>query len=114
MPQIYFQPKIWVIFYFSDIDECKENPNVCGAGECVNTLGSFHCRCEEGYSVKPDGGPQCTDEDECYLGTFICDENADCINNPVSKGIDYNLEFMFMCCIIKIYFLFHLVNRGWA
>lgn len=72
---------------YLDIDECKENPNVCGAGECVNTLGSFHCRCEEGYSVKPDGGPQCTDEDECDLGTFVCDENADCINNPVSKKI---------------------------
>lgn len=67
-----------------DINECREIPDVCGAGECVNTLGSFHCRCEEGYSVKPDGGPQCTDEDECDLGTFVCDENADCINNPVS------------------------------
>lgn len=72
------------MFPVSDIDECKQNPNICGVGECVNTLGSFHCRCEEGYSVKPDGGPQCTDEDECYLGTYICDENADCINNPVS------------------------------
>lgn len=85
--------------FFSDIDECKENPNVCGAGECVNTLGSFHCRCEEGYSVKPDGGPQCTDEDECYLGTYICDENADCINNPVSmKLLSRNVK----CNIINI------------
>lgn len=35
--------------------------------------------------MKPEGGPQCTDEDECYLGTYNCDENADCINNPVSS-----------------------------
>ncbi|XP_022906889.2 fibrillin-2-like [Onthophagus taurus] len=67
-----------------DIDECRHNPNICGSGECVNTLGSFWCRCEEGYSVKPDEGPTCTDEDECYLGTYNCHANADCLNNPGS------------------------------
>jgi len=77
-------PECFQIF-FVDIDECKQNKNICGAGECHNTLGSFQCRCEEGYSVKPEGGLQCTDDDECYLGTYDCDENADCLNTPVSS-----------------------------
>ncbi|XP_018328225.1 fibrillin-2 isoform X2 [Agrilus planipennis] len=67
-----------------DINECKENPSICGNGECINTQGSFHCRCEEGYSVKPGEGQACSDDDECFLGTYVCHENADCINNPGS------------------------------
>lgn len=64
----------------SDIDECS-TPSICQNGECDNTLGSYKCRCEEGYSVKPDQeGPGCTDDDECLLGTFNCDVNADCTN----------------------------------
>lgn len=66
-----------------DIDECAQNPSICGNGDCINTLGSFHCRCEDGYSVKPGEGPSCSDDDECYLGSYTCDVNADCINNPV-------------------------------
>jgi len=56
---------------------------VCGNGVCSNTIGSFSCRCEEGYSAKLDSGPTCTDEDECEMGTHRCDLNAACINNPV-------------------------------
>lgn len=50
----------------------------------MNTLGSFQCRCEDGYSVKPEDGPECSDDDECFLGNYNCHVNADCINNPVS------------------------------
>lgn len=56
---------------------------MCGNGVCSNTIGSFSCRCEEGYSAKLDSGPTCTDEDECEMGTHRCDLNAACINNPV-------------------------------
>jgi fibrillin 2/3 len=56
---------------------------VCGNGVCSNTIGSFTCRCEEGYSAKLDSGPACTDEDECEMGTHRCDLNAACINHPV-------------------------------
>lgn len=56
---------------------------MCGNGVCSNTIGSFSCRCEEGYSAKLDLGPICTDEDECEMGTHRCDLNAACINNPV-------------------------------
>ena len=53
---------------------------MCLNGECDNTLGSYNCRCEDGYSVKPDEGPGCTDDDECLMGTLNCDPNADCNN----------------------------------
>lgn len=62
----------------ADIDECT-TAGMCLNGECDNTLGSYKCRCEEGYSVKDDG-PGCTDDDECLLGTFNCDVNAECNN----------------------------------
>lgn len=35
-----------------DINECRIVDDVCGAGECFNTEGSFHCRCRPGH--KPD------------------------------------------------------------
>lgn len=71
------------VFVPTDVNECDEK-DVCGNGVCSNTVGSFACRCEEGYSVKLDSGPACTDEDECEMGTHRCDMNAACINNPVT------------------------------
>ncbi|XP_041959409.1 uncharacterized protein LOC121718462 [Alosa sapidissima] len=35
-----------------NVDECSERPDICGAGgsaSCSNTIGSFHCTCNEGY-----------------------------------------------------------------
>ena len=79
---VYFNSIVNYIDYFncaiSDIDECSGG-NMCQNGECDNTLGSYKCRCEEGYSVKGED-PGCTDDDECLLGTFNCDVNADCTN----------------------------------
>ena len=34
-----------------DIDECAENEQICeaNAGSCVNTVGGYECRCQNGY-----------------------------------------------------------------
>ena len=40
--------------YFLDRDECTESPNYCQHG-CNNTVGSFICTCEPGYSLRDDG-----------------------------------------------------------
>lgn len=33
----------------TDIDECRISPDLCGQGTCVNTPGSFECKCLHGY-----------------------------------------------------------------
>jgi len=65
------------------IDECRADPGNCGPGRCENTLGSFMCRCDDGFSVRPELGPSCVDEDECLMGNYICSHNAECINTEV-------------------------------
>jgi len=39
------------ILHYADIDECKENPNICPGDffECNNTKGSYTCICKDGY-----------------------------------------------------------------
>lgn len=61
-----------------DIDECEES-SPCGSNSvCSNTIGSFSCSCESGYS-SPDG-TDCVDIDECSAWTDSCDTNATCNN----------------------------------
>ncbi len=67
----------------TDVDECRSDPGICGQGHCENSLGSFHCICEDGFSVRPELGPSCADEDECLMGNFICAPHADCVNSQV-------------------------------
>ncbi|KAF4529064.1 hypothetical protein B566_EDAN006086, partial [Ephemera danica] len=46
------------------IDECKEQSGLCQpGGRCINTVGSFVCRCATGFRATPDG--HCVDIDEC-------------------------------------------------
>lgn len=37
--------------FFSDIDECSQNSQVCGDRECINTRGSYQCeiKCQKGF-----------------------------------------------------------------
>ncbi|KAK7481053.1 hypothetical protein BaRGS_00027689, partial [Batillaria attramentaria] len=64
-----------------DVDECAENPDVCGEGMvCRNNEGSYTCTCRPGYSM--DNG-MCTDVDECMAGT-VCGEFENCTNTPGS------------------------------
>lgn len=44
-----------ILFSIADINEC-EQPGLCGPhGECLNTDGSFHCVCEQGFTISADG-----------------------------------------------------------
>ncbi|XP_052803014.1 uncharacterized protein LOC128233395 isoform X2 [Mya arenaria] len=40
-----------------DIDECQNSLTVCSGGECSNTLGSYSCTCNPGFSY--DGNSTC-------------------------------------------------------
>lgn len=40
----------------TDIDECSSMlGQVCRNGQCINSIGSFQCLCQEGYDRTPDG-----------------------------------------------------------
>ncbi|VFV25684.1 fibrillin 3 [Lynx pardinus] len=58
-----------------DVDECRVLADLCPHGECINSLGSFRCRCQAGYA--PDAAATaCLDVDECGQAptpcTFLC------------------------------------------
>lgn len=40
---------------WSDIDECSTQRGVCRNGQCVNTVGTFLCVCNDGYELSLDG-----------------------------------------------------------
>ena len=63
--------------------------NNCDANaECSNTIGSFSCSCNPGYT---GDGTTCVDDDECSNGTHNCIEtNAFCIN--VAGSFDCSCE----------------------
>lgn len=42
---------VFVCIYCVDVDECVNRTEVCSAdAECVNTVGSFRCKCSEGFT----------------------------------------------------------------
>ncbi|XP_043944884.1 uncharacterized protein LOC122816198 [Protopterus annectens] len=68
-------------FSCSDIDECAQSwTHSCGSDVCVNTFGSYTCRCAVGYiEDTPESG--CRDINECaYPELNLCHPSATCIN----------------------------------
>ena len=41
-----------------DTDECTAIPNTCGNGTCINTFGSYRCRCFYGFQMSSDNNCQ--------------------------------------------------------
>ena len=58
-----------------DVDECKENDQLCSGGKCINSDGSYHCQCPAGFR---DNGGRCVDVDECEIQNGNCQKF--CIN----------------------------------
>uniref|UniRef100_A0A8C6U365 EGF-like-domain, multiple 6 n=1 Tax=Neogobius melanostomus TaxID=47308 RepID=A0A8C6U365_9GOBI len=65
-----------------DVDECVTGKNLCPYNrQCVNTFGSYFCKCQEGYDLKYiDGKYDCVDLDECASGSHKCSHHAICLN----------------------------------
>ncbi|XP_058150546.1 nephronectin isoform X9 [Dasypus novemcinctus] len=65
-----------------DIDECATGRASCPRfRQCVNTFGSYICKCHKGFDLMYIGGKyQCHDIDECSLGKHQCSSFARCYN----------------------------------
>ncbi|XP_074607197.1 uncharacterized protein LOC141860105 isoform X2 [Acropora palmata] len=61
-----------------DINECTASLPVCHvSAQCSNTLGSYRCICNPGYTYN---GKRCTDINECSALPSPCHVNAQCTN----------------------------------
>ncbi|KFP41192.1 Nephronectin, partial [Chlamydotis macqueenii] len=69
-----------------DIDECATGRVICPRfRHCINTFGSYICRCHKGFDLVYIGGKyQCHDIDECSLGHHQCGSFSRCYNTPGS------------------------------
>ncbi|XP_072848366.2 latent-transforming growth factor beta-binding protein 1 isoform X6 [Pogona vitticeps] len=69
----------------TEINECTVNPDICGAGHCVNLPVGYTCFCSEGYRLN-DQQTKCTDINECTQTPHLC-----------SLGRCENTEGSFLC-----------------
>ena len=67
-------------FCEEDINECEENNGGC-SHECFNKVGSFVCKCPEGYELGKDYST-CEDVDECEIMSNSCPNGNKCVNIP--------------------------------
>ncbi|KAL6034242.1 hypothetical protein STEG23_009311 [Scotinomys teguina] len=66
--------------FYKDVNECKVFPGLCTRGTCHNSVGSFHCSCDRGFTLDAQGR-NCTDTDECRISPDLCGQGT-CVNTP--------------------------------
>ncbi|XP_051233533.1 fibrillin-2b isoform X1 [Dicentrarchus labrax] len=84
--------------FYKDVNECKVFHGLCTHGNCRNTIGSFKCRCNNGFALTAEER-NCTDIDECRISPDLCGHGA-CVNTPGSFECEcfegYESGFMMM------------------
>ncbi|KAM5230193.1 adhesion G protein-coupled receptor E1 isoform 3-T3 [Hipposideros larvatus] len=76
-------------FSCTDIDECLDSGVCPEQSECVNSLGSYSCQCQNGFIIN---NATCEDVDEC-ADPRACPENATCHNSLGSYSCVCNPGF---------------------
>ncbi|XP_040587441.1 fibrillin-3 isoform X2 [Mesocricetus auratus] len=72
--------------FYKDVNECKLFPGLCTHGTCHNSVSSFHCSCDQGFTLDAQER-NCTDIDECHISPDICGQGT-CINTQGSFECD--------------------------
>ncbi|XP_066459257.1 fibrillin-2 [Eleutherodactylus coqui] len=72
--------------FYKDINECKAFSGICTNGKCRNTIGSFKCKCNNGFALDMEER-NCTDIDECRISPDVCGSGT-CVNTPGSFECD--------------------------
>ncbi|XP_003250904.3 fibrillin-2 [Apis mellifera] len=75
-----------------DVNECVEFPGMCLNGRCKNTVGSFSCKCNQGFALD-EHGIKCNDIDECEIMRGVCG-NGTCRNTPGNFQCDCNPGYL--------------------
>ena len=77
-----------VVFFFSDFDECANNTDNCDVNAyCNNTVGSFNCTCNSGYT---GNGTTCAGK----YDYFVLDEVLVFIFHTLLKVMDLLVPFL--------------------
>eukprot|EP00820_Chromera_velia_P004991 Cvel_17921.t1-p1 / transcript=Cvel_17921.t1 / gene=Cvel_17921 / organism=Chromera_velia_CCMP2878 / gene_product=Fibrillin-1, putative / transcript_product=Fibrillin-1, putative / location=Cvel_scaffold1456:16-8877(-) / protein_length=347 / sequence_SO=supercontig / SO=protein_coding / is_pseudo=false len=75
----------------ADTDECTGGSHNCHAqSTCTNTVGSFTCSCNSGFS---GDGVSCSNIDECSTSADDCHADATCTDNSGSFSCACNTGF---------------------
>ncbi|XP_048580608.1 uncharacterized protein LOC5507741 isoform X2 [Nematostella vectensis] len=93
-----------------DIDECQVNNGGCDIfhGQCINTPGSHHCACRNGYQLKENSKYVCEDLNECNVANAGCEHicenthgsfNCDCRQGYKLKAGGYGCENINECLV---------------
>ena len=51
---LYNLPVLYITSHLTDINECSDSNGGCD-DDCINTIGSFYCECDSGYTLQTNG-----------------------------------------------------------
>uniref|UniRef100_A0A3B4B8F8 Latent-transforming growth factor beta-binding protein 3 n=1 Tax=Periophthalmus magnuspinnatus TaxID=409849 RepID=A0A3B4B8F8_9GOBI len=86
------------VLFMHNTDECRLSRNICGHGECENSLNGHICHCHPGYHLNPLRN--------------ICEDDNECESEPCGHGRGYciNVEGSYKCHCRQGYK--HMVQHG--
>ena len=54
-PPVMYVSRYWfTTSHLTDINECSDSNGGCD-DDCINTIGSFYCECDSGYTLQTNG-----------------------------------------------------------